>query len=138
MSGHGPDEIRKHVRVYMVVFATLAALTIITVAISYLHLDTGAAIALAMAVAIVKGSLVAMFFMHLVSEEKVIYCLLGLTGAFFALILYLPSGWYSNEVKVDAVWSVLPTEGNALHGAGHSSAGHEAGHEQPEAGHAAH
>lgn len=137
MSAHGPDEIRKHVRVYMVVFATLATLTIVTVGISYLHLDTGAAIALAMAVAIVKGSLVAMFFMHLVSEEKAIYCLLGLTGAFFALLLYLPSGWYDNEVKVDTVWSVLPSEGNAMHNAGHSPPEHAAGHEA-EAGHAGH
>ena len=67
------EDIKKHVRVYIIVFVALAALTIVTVGISYLHLPTHLAIHLALVVATVKGSLVACYFMHLISERKVIY-----------------------------------------------------------------
>jgi cytochrome c oxidase subunit IV len=47
-------------------------------------------VALGLTVATVKASLVAAVFMHLVSEKKVIYALLGLTAFFFLLVLFLP------------------------------------------------
>ena len=68
--------VKQHVRVYVMVFAALAVLTVVTVAISYLQLPTAYAIAIAMVVATVKASLVALYFMHLISEEKVILWLL--------------------------------------------------------------
>ena len=40
------EDVREHVRVYLMVFAALAVLTIVTVAISYLDLPTGYAITL--------------------------------------------------------------------------------------------
>ena len=42
-------------------------------------------------VATVKGSLVACYFMHLISEKKLIYAVLGLTFVFFVVLLALPS-----------------------------------------------
>jgi len=66
------------------------ALTIITVAISYLHLPLPVAVTVALFVAIVKGSLVACYFMHLLSEKKLIYAVLGLTAVFFVVLLALP------------------------------------------------
>ena len=48
MSGESAEDIKKHVRVYIIVFAALAALTIVTVGISYLHLPTHWAIILAL------------------------------------------------------------------------------------------
>ena len=71
LGDHAAD-IDKHVRVYIIVFVALMALTLITVAISYLHLPTPMAIAVALLVATVKGSLVACYFMHLISEKKLI------------------------------------------------------------------
>ena len=68
-SGHSTADIQSHIKVYMTVFAVLAALTIITVAASYLDLSTGEAIFLALTIASVKGSLVASYFMHLISES---------------------------------------------------------------------
>jgi cytochrome c oxidase subunit 4 len=65
-------------------------LTIITVAISYLHLSVKAAITVALVVATVKASLVASYFMHLISERKVIYWTLILTAVFFILLMFLP------------------------------------------------
>ena len=65
-------------------------LTIVTVAISRLHLPVPLAVTVALLVAIVKGSLVACYFMHLISEKKLIYAVLALTAAFFVALLALP------------------------------------------------
>jgi len=88
-SDHAAD-IDRHVRVYITVFVALMALTIITVAISYLHLPLTIAVTVALLVATVKGSLVACYFMHLVSEKKLIYAVLALTAVFFVALLALP------------------------------------------------
>jgi cytochrome c oxidase subunit IV len=88
-SDHAVD-IDRHVRIYITVFVTLMALTIITVAISRLHLSMPIAVSVAMLVAVIKGSLVACYFMHLISEKKLIYAVLGLTVAFFLALLALP------------------------------------------------
>ena len=84
--------VRQHLRVYVMVFVALAVLTVVTVAISYLPLPTAVAISLAMVVATVKASLVAGYFMHLLSEEKVILYLLVLCAAFLIFLFFLPLG----------------------------------------------
>jgi len=89
-SSHAAADIDRHVKVYITVFVALMALTIITVAISRLHLPVHIAVTVALAVAIIKGSLVACYFMHLISEKKLIYAVLLLTVAFFAALLALP------------------------------------------------
>ena len=88
-SDHAAD-IDRHVRVYITVFVALMALTLITVAISYLHLPLPMAVTVALLVATVKGTLVACYFMHLISEKKLIYAVLGLTAVFFVALLALP------------------------------------------------
>ena len=99
-SDHAAD-IDKHVRIYITVFVALMVLTIITVAISYLDLSVPMAVTVALFVAIVKGSLVAGYFMHLVSEKKVIYAVLALTVAFFIALLALPVFTHSNGFWID-------------------------------------
>ena len=90
MSASEAEHVRQHVRVYLMVFAALGVLTIVTVAISYLDLPTSYAIAIAVVVASVKASLVAAYFMHLVSEQKVIYYLLLLCAAFLIVLMFVP------------------------------------------------
>lgn len=90
MSAHTPEEIRKETRVYITVFAALAALTVVTVAVSYLHLTGWQAIGVALLIASVKGFLVAAFFMHLLSERKMIYAVLIVTAVFFGMLLWIP------------------------------------------------
>ena len=110
MSDHAADhatsdhavDIDKHVKVYITVFVALMVLTIITVAVSYLHLSMPMAVTVAMFVAVVKGSLVAGYFMHLVSEKKLIYAVMALTVAFFIVLMALPvlthnNGYWINE-----------------------------------------
>ena len=99
---HDPAEIDRHVRVYITVFVALMALTIITVAISYLHLRPAMAITVALFVATIKGSLVACYFMHLISERRLIYLVLAITVIKFAALLALPAlthgeGFWINE-----------------------------------------
>jgi cytochrome c oxidase subunit IV len=92
---HAAD-IDKHVRIYITVFVALMVLTIVTVAISRLHLPVHLAVTVALIVATVKGSLVACYFMHLISEKKLIYAVLALTTAFFIVLLFLPVITHSN------------------------------------------
>ena len=89
-------DIDKHVRVYITVFVALMDLTIITVAISRVHLAVPIAVTLALIVATIKGSLVACYFMHLISEKKLIYAVLGLTVVFFIALMALPVFTHSN------------------------------------------
>lgn len=91
MSGLSQEEVRHHVKVYVRVFLALAVLTVVTVGVSYLHLPLAAAVAVALLVAIVKASLVASFFMHLVSERRIILAILALTLFFFVFLLVYPA-----------------------------------------------
>ena len=86
-----PEEFKKHLGRYYVVFVALLCLTAITVGVSYLRLERPAAIAIALIIASIKAGLVASVFMHLISEKKVIFAVLLLTVLFFALVLLLPS-----------------------------------------------
>lgn len=89
-ASHDAAEIQKHVKTYVGVFAALAVLTLVTVAVSTLHLPVAGAIILAMIIASIKGGLVAGYFMHLVSEKVVIYWVLGITVFMFGVLLLLP------------------------------------------------
>ena len=95
--------VREHLRVYVMVFVALAVLTVVTVAISYLRLPTVFAISVALVVATVKASLVAGYFMHLLSEEKVILWLLLLCAAFLVFLFLLPLG---TEIGNGPLWPV--------------------------------
>ena len=94
-SDHAAD-IDRQVKVYITVFVALMALTIITVAVSRLHLPLPIAVTVALVVATVKGSLVASYFMHLISEKKLIYAVIALTAVFFLVLLSLPAITHSN------------------------------------------
>lgn len=87
---HTAEDIHAHVRVYYKVFGTLMVLTLLTVAVSYLHLPHTPAVLVALIIAAVKASLVAMFFMHLKGERPIIFWSLAVTAAFFVFLFALP------------------------------------------------
>jgi cytochrome c oxidase subunit 4 len=89
-------DIDKQVRIYISVFVALLGLTIVTVAISRFHLPVHIAVTIALIVASIKGSLVACYFMHLISERKLIYAVLGITAIFFVVLLALPAITHSD------------------------------------------
>ncbi len=83
-------DIDRTVKTYIIVFVSLLVLTLVTVAVSRLHLPVAGAVVVALIVASIKGTLVAGYFMHLLSERKLIYWVLGFTVAFFLAVLLLP------------------------------------------------
>src|SRR6266508_6024706 len=96
LTGDHAVDIDKHVRIYITVFVALMVLTIVTVTVSRFHLPVPIAVTVALIVAIIKGSLVACYFMHLISEKKLILAVLALTAVFFAALLALPAVTHSN------------------------------------------
>ena len=87
----GHADIDRHVRAALFVFGSLLVLTGFTVGAYFLHLPLRLAIALALAIATLKGTLVAAWFMHLISEKRLIYWMLLLAAAFFIPLLLLPT-----------------------------------------------
>ena len=91
MSEH---DIKSHIKVYWNVFFALLAFTVLTVAVSYY--DFGSVFwtfFVGLAIACVKGYLVAGYFMHLNDERKSIYYLLGLSAIFLFILLFMPMLW---------------------------------------------
>jgi len=86
------DDVGVQVKGYLAVFGALLVLTAATVGVSYLNLPITPTVIIAVAIASVKASLVAMFFMHLKGERPVVYWSLGLTAvlfvALFAFVLW--------------------------------------------------
>ncbi|HWF18538.1 MAG TPA: cytochrome C oxidase subunit IV family protein [Verrucomicrobiae bacterium] len=81
---------QQHVKKYLFVFYALIVGTIVTVAASYLPISSVAlTVAIALFIACVKGFLVAGYFMHLMSEKKMIYGILLATVFFFAGLMFL-------------------------------------------------
>lgn len=96
---HTPDEIRAEMRKYWWVFGWLLVFTGITVGVCYgLDLPVHYAVLVAMIVALIKGSLVAGFFMHLISEKKLIYGILIVTVLFFIVLMSLPVSHYLDKL----------------------------------------
>jgi len=84
------QHIARHVKVYLTVFIALLIGTVLTVAMYYQHFESVAVtVAIAVFIATVKASLVAGFFMHLVSERKAIYAILVFTVFFFTGLMAL-------------------------------------------------
>ncbi len=77
-------------KLYLMIFGVLMVLTVVTVTVSYLHFPPAIGIALGLAIATLKASLVASFFMHLKGERALIYGLLCLTIVFMTILFVLP------------------------------------------------
>ena len=107
--GHhnSPEEIAREKRKYLIVFGMLAVLTVITVAVSKLHVPHTTAIIIALAIAAVKGSLVAAYFMHLISERRLVISVLLLTAFFFGVLIWGP--WHHvYEMRDSRVHTAAP------------------------------
>jgi len=91
------DHFSHHVRRYLYVFVALIIGTIFTVWASYIRFPSREInIAVALLIASCKAFLVAGYFMHLISERKMIYGILLATAFFAAGLMYL------------TLWSMAP------------------------------
>jgi cytochrome c oxidase subunit 4 len=75
-AGEHVHDIKKEVNTYLWVFGALAFLTVVTVLVSRLHFGLAGNITVALIIATVKASLVASYFMHLISERALIRSIL--------------------------------------------------------------
>lgn len=86
---HGHDHGHEHhimpLSIYMAVYATLLVLTVATVGVSYLGLPSTPSLMVAMAVALVKASLVAAYFMHLRYDTR------------FNVFMFLATFWFGGS-----------------------------------------
>ena len=98
MSNHDMSSHETHsVRGYIFVFLALIAGTVLTVWASFIRFGSAEInIAVALTIATVKAFLVVAYFMHLISERKMIYLVMGFTAFFFAALMGL------------TVWSLQP------------------------------
>ena len=85
-------------RVYYIVFAVLMALTLLTTGVAFLDLGFFSPV-VALTIAVIKASLVALFFMHLRYSTRLTWVVAGAglfwLGILFTLSLsdYLTRGW---------------------------------------------
>ena len=85
-----PDDFALHVRRYLYVFYALLFGTLITVGASYIPFGSREInVAVALCIAVGKASLVAGYFMHLLSERKMIYGIMTFTAIFFIGLMFL-------------------------------------------------
>jgi cytochrome c oxidase subunit 4 len=100
MSELTPEQVKHHIKTYVLVFVSLAFLTIVTVGISYLEVSVGMGITLALIVASIKGSLVACYFMHLIDEKVTIYWTLIATVVAFLILIFVPLSAILDHTKI--------------------------------------
>ena len=79
-----------HAGRYLVVWAALMALTALTWGLSTIHIPGLAGVAVALAIAMVKGTLVALFFMHLWDQPGPNRLVLVTSLVFVAVLVTLP------------------------------------------------
>jgi cytochrome c oxidase subunit IV len=97
MTTHAQEDFTHHVRRYLYIFYALLFGTLITVGASYIPFGNHAInIAVALMIAGCKAFLVAGYFMHLISERKMIYGLLAFTVFFFLGLMILTVSAYAD------------------------------------------
>lgn len=106
----GSHGVQEHMRSCITVFVVLLIFTIITVAISYVDFGNDLVnIGIGLLIATFKAFLVAAYFMHLISEKKLVYTVLTFTGVFFVGLMFLTLFSYAD----------IPTTGNELPAVAH-------------------
>ena len=83
---------------YISIGVVLLVLTALTVWASTFSFSVGVSVGIALIIATVKGSLVASYFMHLISENKLILIILLFTIVFFIALIFLPLSDIMNTV----------------------------------------
>lgn len=91
------QNVRRHVRQHLIIAVGLALGTLLTVFTSQHNFGSpGWNIGMTLAVAIIQAFFVAGFFMHLLSEKKLIYSFLIFTAVFFAVMMIITTVAHSH------------------------------------------
>jgi caa(3)-type oxidase subunit IV len=115
MAGDSPEAIKKATRLYLFIGLVLFVGTVVTVLVATQPwLDFGKHgfdtmdLVIGLLIATVKASLVALIFMHLNHEKRLIYWLFGfgLIGAFFMVALIGLAKW--DPIRYNGFWNGDP------------------------------
>lgn len=125
--GGSHTDISKHIKVYMMVFLALAIGTVITVMASNVDFGGHLNVIVALLIATIKATLVALIFMHLKWDKSIsIWYPLGICAIFFAALLALPvlTTRDTPAMTEHRSWDVLVKDDQAkpsggTHGLGH-------------------
>jgi caa(3)-type oxidase subunit IV len=97
------EDVRRHIRQHVIIAIGLVIGTVLTVLSSRTDFHNPSInIAIAMAIASVQGFFIVGFFMHLISEKKMIYSVLVIT-AFFFVVQMAVTVWarsHGNEIHI--------------------------------------
>jgi len=89
-AAHSVQEAKRHMRTYAIVGVALMIGTGLTVWAAFINFGSREInIIAALVIASTKRFLVAGFFMHLISEKKLIYSIMACTVFFFAALMFL-------------------------------------------------
>lgn len=126
MSDDHSHDIKAHMRTYWFIFWALVVGTILTVAVAtvdfrnYFEFGQTLNLVIGLAIALTKATLVALFFMHLISEKTAIYLLVGFSFFFFAGLMGL-TVWADKNPPMQTVnlqhLGVEEAEAHGEHGA---------------------
>ena len=90
-------DIASHIKTYLIIFGALLLGTVITVLMYYVDFSSMAVtVGVALFIASIKAFLVAAYFMHLMSEKKLVYSLLVISAIFFTGLMGLTL-WGSHD-----------------------------------------
>jgi caa(3)-type oxidase subunit IV len=86
-----------HRKQYLVVFGVLFALTVLEVGVTYTHIARAAMILALVGLALTKAMFVALYYMHLASERRVLRLVVGVPLLVFpplyAIVLMAEAAW---------------------------------------------
>ena len=90
------DEVRKEVRSHLTIAVSVLLLLALTVGVSFMGLETGQAIFIALGIAGVQAFLIASFLMHAAGERRIVHLLLAVTAIFLTALIVLTLGTLSD------------------------------------------
>ncbi len=87
-------------RTYLGIGATLIALTLVTLAVSFAELPAAGHLTAGLAIGSVKAALVALFFMHLIRGSKVTWMVIAVTVFWVGILFVLTLSDYLTRNQV--------------------------------------
>lgn len=99
---HDDHDVSKHIKGYLMIGGFLLIGTAITVWAATIDFGSHALnIGIGLLIATVKATLVALYFMHLISEKTAIYMFMSVTVFFFTGLMVLTL-WASHDLPLDS------------------------------------
>ena len=119
------NDMNHHIKVYRNVFIGLLIFTALTVGASYVEFNLiWVGVTVGLAIAFIKGYLVAANFMHLNNEKNLIYMILSITIVFFLVLFFMPILWHNDGLGSYSPENIPMQNGEILKEADHSHHNH--------------